>query len=130
MSEHPNIAVVRDSYEALAKGDLDRFRDDLLADDVTFHIPGRGALAGDYRGKAAVADYLSRFVELGGVLRFEPDAFLSDDSQVAALLRIRGEREGRILDERGVHVFRVTDGKISERWSFPQDTYVVDEFFA
>ncbi|GIH94552.1 nuclear transport factor 2 family protein [Planobispora siamensis] len=130
MSEHPDVTVVRESYEALAKGDLDRFRDDLLADDVTFHIPGRGALAGDYRGKEEVAGYLAKFIELGGVLRFEPDAFLSDDGQVAALLHIRGEREGRVLDERGVHVFRVTGGKISERWSFPQDAYAVDEFFA
>jgi hypothetical protein len=29
-----------------------------------------------------------------------------------------------------VHLFRIADGKISERWSYPQDPYATDEFFA
>ncbi|MFF5208150.1 nuclear transport factor 2 family protein [Streptosporangium sp. NPDC000396] len=131
MSEHPNVALARDSYDALAKGDLDYIRDHLLTDDVIFHIPGRGSLAGDYQGKEQVINYLSRFTEAAGKsMRFEPDSFLASEEQVAALLRIRGERGDRVLDERGVHVFRITDGKISERWSYPHDSQIIDEFFA
>lgn len=131
MSENPAIAVVRDSYDALAKGDLNRYRDDLLSDDVVFHVPGRGALAGEHTGKAQVLDYLGKLNDrVGDALRLEPDSFIAEGGRVAALVRIRGERNGRVLDDRGVHVFAVTDGRISERWSFPHDTYVVDEFFA
>ncbi|MEU6740181.1 nuclear transport factor 2 family protein [Streptosporangium sandarakinum] len=131
MSEHPNAGVVRSAYDALAKNDLDHVRDSLLADDVVFHVPGRGALAGDHRGKEEVIGYLRRLGEVTkGALRFEPEAFLADDDRVAAILRVVGERGGRVLDERGVHVFRVADGRITERWSFPQDSYAVDEFLA
>lgn len=130
MSENPDINVVRDSYGALAEGDLAR-AGSLLADDVVFHVPGRGELAGDHTGKDQVASYLAKLTEqVGDALRLEPEAFIADESRVVVLLRARGERGGRVLDEPGVHVFRVTDGKISERWSFPQDTYAIDEFFA
>jgi uncharacterized protein len=131
VSEHPNVNPARESYDAIAKGDLDYMRDQLLADDVVFHVPGRGSLAGDHSGKEAVLSYLAKLAQsTGSTLRYDPDAFIADDEQVAVLLRIRGTRDGRILDERGVHVFRVADGKITERWSFPYDSYVIDDFFS
>ncbi|MFI6319066.1 nuclear transport factor 2 family protein [Nonomuraea sp. NPDC050556] len=131
MSEHPHIAVAGACYDALAKGDLDHLRDQVFADDVVFHVPGRGALAGEYRGKDAVLGYLGRLAGVtGGTLRYEPEAFMVGDGYVAALLRIRGERDGRALDDRGAQVFRIVDGRISERWSYPQDPYTADTFFA
>ncbi|MDH2429389.1 nuclear transport factor 2 family protein [Sphaerisporangium sp. TRM90804] len=130
MSEHPNATVARDSYEALAKGDLNRISE-LLTDDVVFHVPGRGPLAGDYRGKDEVLRYLGKMTEVtDSKLRFEPDSYLAGEDHAAVLLHIKGERDGREIDDQGVHVFRISSGKISERWSYPQDSYVVDEFFA
>ncbi|MET8161494.1 nuclear transport factor 2 family protein [Sphaerisporangium sp. NPDC005289] len=131
MSEHPNVNPVREIYDAIAKGELDYIRDSLLADEVSFHVPGRGPLAGTYKGKEEVLGYLAKLANhTGNSLRYDPDTFLADDGHVAALLRIRGDRDGKELDERGVHAFHVTDGKITERWSFPYDTHVIDEFFA
>ncbi len=131
MSEHPNVALARESYDALAKGDIDYIRDRLLAEDVVFHVPGRGPLVGDYRGKDEVVRYLTRYTELtGGSIRLEPQEFLSGENHVAALVHARGERGGRVLDDHGMHLFRITNGKISERWSYPQDLYSTDEFFA
>ncbi|GIH75112.1 nuclear transport factor 2 family protein [Planobispora longispora] len=131
MLDHPNNLLARESYDALAKGDVAHIRDNLLADDVVFHVPGGGPLAGEYRGKDEVAGYLTRLVELaGGALRMEPESFLVDEEHSAALLRIRGERDGRVLDERGVQVFRFRDDKIVERWSYPPDPRSGDEFFA
>ncbi|GGK91280.1 hypothetical protein Sme01_52280 [Sphaerisporangium melleum] len=131
MSEHPNVNPVREIYDAIAKSDLDHIRDSLLADDVSFHVPGRGPLAGDYNGKEEVLGYLGKLAQhTDNSLQYEPYTFLADDGHVAALLRIRGERDGKLLDERGVHVFHLAGGKITERWSFPYDTHVIDEFFA
>ncbi|GII65113.1 hypothetical protein Skr01_51980 [Sphaerisporangium krabiense] len=131
MSENPDISAARASYESITKGDLDYIRDNLLADDVVFHVPGHGALAGEYRGKADVIGYLSRLVDVtGNTMRYEPEAFLSGDGHIAVFLRIRGDRAGKELDERGVHVFRIAGGRIAERWSFPQDSYAVDQFFS
>ncbi len=131
MPENPNVTLARESYDALAKGDLDYVRDHLLADDVVFHVPGRGPLVGDYRGKDEVLGYLTQYGELtGGAIRLEPQEFLTSEDHVAALVHARGERDGRLLDDRGVHLFRISNGKISERWSYPQDLYTTDEFFA
>ncbi|MEV4455233.1 nuclear transport factor 2 family protein [Microbispora sp. NPDC049633] len=131
MSEHPNVIVVRESYDALAKGDLDYLRGTLLADDVVFHVPGRGALAGAYRGKDEVVNYLARLGELSeNTLGYEPESFLVGDDRVAAVVRVRGERGDRRLDDHGVQVFRVAEGKITERWSYPYDPYLFDEFSA
>jgi uncharacterized protein len=131
MSEHPNVTLARESYDALAKGDLDYIRDRLLADDVVFHVPGRGPLVGDYRGKDEVLRYLTQYSDrAGSAVRLEPQEFLSGEDHVAALVHARGERDGRTLDDRGVHLFRISNGKISERWSYPQDLYNTDEFFA
>lgn len=131
MSDHPSVAVARESYNALAKGDLDYIRETLLADDVVFHVPGRGALKGEYRGKDEVIAYLARLGEwTGNTIQFEPESFLVGEDAVAAVIRVRAERGDRRLDDRGVQVFRVADGKIAERWSYPYDPYVLDEFFA
>jgi uncharacterized protein len=40
MSEHPNVARLRDAYAAFAKGDF-AAPSDLFADDVLFHVTGR-----------------------------------------------------------------------------------------
>ncbi|MEU5861277.1 MULTISPECIES: nuclear transport factor 2 family protein [unclassified Nonomuraea] len=129
MDEHPHITVASNTYDAIAKGDLEDLRR-LLADDVIFHVPGRGPMARDYSGKEAVLGYLAELLQsTTGTLRLEPESYLVGGDQVAAVLRIRGEREGRSLNDRGMQLFRITDGKISERWSFPLDPYSVDEFF-
>lgn len=131
MSEHPNAVIARESYDAIAKGDFDHLGGDLLADDVVFHVPGRGPLAGDYHGKAEVLRYLGQLSAMTqSTLRFEPEAFLASDDRAAVILRAQGERGGQEMNDHGVHVFRIDNGKISERWSFPHDTYAVDAFFA
>ncbi|MFC6081105.1 nuclear transport factor 2 family protein [Sphaerisporangium aureirubrum] len=130
MSEHPNAVLARESYDALINGDFDHLRGTLLSDDVVFHVPGRGPLAGEYQGKEAVLSYLGQLSEITkDTMSYEPQAFLADDEHAAVMLRAHGERGGHAIDDRGVHVFRITDGKISERWSYPQDSYAVDEFF-
>ncbi|UBU18076.1 nuclear transport factor 2 family protein [Nonomuraea gerenzanensis] len=130
MTEHSHITVASGFYDALAKGDLDVLRD-LLTDDVVFHVPGRGPMARDYRGKEEVLGYLSRLAEAAsGGLRLEPEDFLAGGDRVAAVLSIRGERDGRTLNDHGLQLFRLSGGRISERTSYPYDPYSVDEFFA
>jgi uncharacterized protein len=130
MTEHPHITVASGFYDSLAKGDMDVLRD-LLTDDVVFHVPGRGPMARDYRGKDEVLGYLARLAQATtGTLRLEPQDYLVGADRVAVLLTIHGERDGRSLDDHGLQLFRITDGKISERSSYPHDPYSVDEFFA
>ncbi|SDK34285.1 nuclear transport factor 2 family protein [Nonomuraea jiangxiensis] len=130
MTENPQITVASGFYDALAKGDMDVLRN-LLTEDVVFHVPGRGPMARDYRGKEEVLGYLSQLAQATtSTLRLEPQDYLVGSDRVAAILSIHGERDGRTLDDHGLQLFVLSDGKISERSSFPYDPYSVDEFFA
>ena len=129
MNEEAAITTVRDVYASFARGDLEYVREALLADEVVFHVPGRGTLAGDYHGKDEVINYLAKVAEAGTV-RMEPTAFLVGDGHIAAVIDVEGERDDRRLYERGMQLFRLTDGKIGERWSYPPESYAADEYFA
>jgi ketosteroid isomerase-like protein len=47
---HPNEELVRRGYQAFATGDVATLNE-LFADDIVWHAPGRNQLAGTYRGK-------------------------------------------------------------------------------
>ncbi|HEX4814190.1 MAG TPA: nuclear transport factor 2 family protein [Nonomuraea sp.] len=131
MAEHPHITVAGGFYDALAKGDMDHLREELLADDVVFHVPGRGPMARDYVGKDQVLGYLARVGQAtAGTLRMEPQAFLVGDDLVAVVVRNHAERDGRAFDDHGMQLFKIANGRISERSSYPADAYAVDEFFS
>ena len=51
---HPNERLLRDEYRARADRD-DRSLADVFADDIVWHVPGKNAIAGEYRGKAEQA---------------------------------------------------------------------------
>jgi ketosteroid isomerase-like protein len=53
--EHPNVTVVREGFAAFERGDMARM-DQLLADDVMWHIGGNSKWAGTYQGKQQVLE--------------------------------------------------------------------------
>ena len=59
MAEHPNAEPIRKSFDAFARGDMETMRS-LVAEDTVRHIPGRGPLAGDHRGRDAVFEMFGR----------------------------------------------------------------------
>lgn len=50
---HPNEQVIRTMSDAYSRGDDGTLRR-VLADDVVYHLPDRGPMTGDYRGRDAV----------------------------------------------------------------------------
>jgi uncharacterized protein len=65
MTEHPNVARIRDGYAAFGKGDFAAL-DQLFADDLLWHERGRNQLAGEYRGREAVYGFFARLMEITG----------------------------------------------------------------
>ena len=59
---HPNGELIREGYEAFAKGDMDTISR-LFDDDIQWHAAGVGPLSGDYSGKAAVFGFFGDFIE-------------------------------------------------------------------
>ncbi|NDU73299.1 nuclear transport factor 2 family protein [Actinomadura sp. DSM 109109] len=128
--EHPNATLLRDGYTAFARGDMDLIRA-LLADDVVHRVPGRGPVCGEYRTPEEVLGFYVRLFELsGGTFRAEPYSIMADDGHGAALVRIRAERPGRVLDGRGVDLFRIRDGRITEIRTLAEDQHAADAFWS
>jgi uncharacterized protein len=130
MEEHPNVARMRTGYEAFAKGDLDSLRG-LFAEDLVWHVTGNNILSGDYKGHDEVFGFFGRLVqETGGNFSNDVHHILADDEHASVRVTAHAERNGKTLDEPVVHVFDLRDGKVTEFWTFGQDTQKFDDFWS
>jgi ketosteroid isomerase-like protein len=127
---HPNEVLLQQGFDAFSKGDMETFAP-LLADDVVFHFPGRGSLAGDHLGKDQVLANLAKQAELsGGTFRVELHDILANDEHGVALAVVRAERGDKTWEDNAVLVFHFKGGKFAEVWLHPGDQYAGDEFFS
>ena len=101
MAEHPNEKRMRRLYELGSSGSTD-WAADALADDIVWHVPGRGANAGAHRGKEEVLAFFRRVIP--GLESFKIEV-----------------HEVCHFDD---------EGKVSAFWALIDDTSAFDEFFA
>lgn len=124
---HPNEEVARGATEALSKRDMDRFFG-YQADDVVVHFPGRGAMAGDYRGKDGLAKLFQQQMEmLDAPPEIETHDVLASDDHAVVLNTVRASRGGQILEQRQVVVMHIKDGKVTETWLQFSEQQAMDE---
>jgi uncharacterized protein len=127
MSEHSNVARIKDGYAAFAKGDLAALND-LFADDVLWHVDGRNQLVGEYRGRDAVYGFFGRLMEVTeGTFHLDVHAVLADDAHGVALVVTTASRPGRSVTTQNAHVFHLRDGRVTEFWDASTDQYSTDE---
>lgn len=127
MSEHPNVARIRDGYAAFAAGDLATLND-LFAEDVLWHVDGRNQLVGEYRGRDAVYGLLGKIMELTeGTFHLEVHTVLADDAHGVALVVTTGSRDGQTVTTNNAHVFHMRNGMVVEFWDASTDQYATDE---
>ena len=103
----------------------------LLTDDIVFEIPGKSIQSGVFRGKSAVGRYFSivgRFT--AGTHTVEPFDIFAKDDRVVALLRGRGDHEGKVFDMTVIHVLEVTDGKVTKVSIIPTDQHGFEAFWS
>ena len=92
MAEHPNVATVRNAYEAFGKGDLDGALAD-LADDCVFHFGGDGPNSGDHKGREAITAALIKNFELtAGTQALDIKSIYADDDHAAVVLHETASR--------------------------------------
>ena len=126
---HPNAELLREAYDAFGRGDIPTVVG-LFAEEITWHVPGRSPLSGDYRGHEEVVGFFSRAMELsGGTLRVEADEIIGDGERVVALTTVSAERNGRSWSSPEVHVWRVRDGRVVEFTEYQGDQQTEDEFW-
>jgi uncharacterized protein len=125
----PNAEILRSAYDAFGRGDIPTVLG-LFAEEIAWHVPGRGPLSGDYRGHEQVVGFFSRAMELsGGTLRVEADEILGDGERVVALTTVSAERNGQSWSSPEVHVWRVRDGRAVEFTEYQGDQQTEDEFW-
>lgn len=66
-----NGAPIRNAYDAFSRGDIPGAMA-AFAEDILWHVPGRGPLSRDYRGHAEVLGFFGRF--MGAFRRHVPAA--------------------------------------------------------
>jgi ketosteroid isomerase-like protein len=129
MSEHPNVIRIREAYEAFAKGDIPAL-DEVFAEDIRWHEPGRNQLSGDFEGRARVYDLFGRLMTLTeGSFRIELRALLADDDHAIAFADISAHVGDRSFSVTNTHVLRFSGEKVAEFWETSGDQYAQDAVF-
>lgn len=125
-----NAEAVRRGYDAFARGDIPAALE-VLHPEITWHVPGRSPLSGDYHGHPGVLEFFGRCQELSaGTLRVKPDEILADGDRVVVLSTVSAERHGQFWSSPEVHVLRVADGRITAFREFQGDQETEDLFWA
>ena len=103
-----------------------------LIDDATvWRVPGTSLMAGEYRGREQIFDFLRQTGRLtGGTYRADLRWVVGGDEVVAALYRATGLREGRELDIDQLLVFRYREGVWAEVLAVPVDVEAFEAFWS
>jgi ketosteroid isomerase-like protein len=130
VAERANEAVVREIFDAFARKEGFALRGH-FADDAVWDVPGRGIMAGTYRGRDAIFRFLTRLPkETDGTYRSELVDVLASDTRAAALYRAHGTRRGRTLALDQVLLFTLEDGRVTRVLALPSDLDAFEEFWA
>jgi ketosteroid isomerase-like protein len=132
---HPNEKLIRDFYEAQGRfyaGHADSEAvEALLSDEIVWHVPGRSAISGEYRGREEVLEYFARRRDFAhDSFRVEIRHVLADEEYVMQLAGGRAEIRGERREWETVGVYRIRDGRIAECWLLPFDQYAFDEIWS
>lgn len=126
---HPNEALLRREYEARAARD-DRALAEVFAKNVVWHVPGRSAIGGEYRGITQVMEYLRRRQELaGGTFHITVHDILANDEHGLVVATGTATRGGKTFEWRAHGLYRFSDGRIAECWVLPEDPYEFDRIW-
>jgi ketosteroid isomerase-like protein len=104
----------------------------LLDPDVEWHVPGRNAIAGDYRGVDAVMAYFARRRDHAArTFRMHPgDVLVGEGDHVAVLTdgtAVLGGREERWAT---VGLYRFAGERVAGCWLLPLDAEAFDRIWA
>lgn len=125
-----NATVIRRGYELFNSGNMEELAT-IFADDVVWHVGGRGQLAGEKRGKDAAFAYFRHLGEgSDGTFHAELHDLVASDEHVVGLHTSTGQRNGRSLSQHEALAFHLHGGQVVEVWEHYEDSQAWDEFWA
>ena len=130
MSANENKEIIRTMFSELGKGNAAAFLD-AMSDNVKFYLIGSTKFSGTFNGKQ---EFTTKVLAplgaaLEGGLVITPDNLIADGEYVA--MQSRGKstaKNGKSYNNTYCHVFRITNGKISEVTEY-LDTELVNSVF-
>lgn len=125
-----DVATVRRFYAAFASRDFETMQA-CFTPDAVWHLPGRGAIAGDHQGWDAIRDdFLTRVGPLsGGTLRAELIDVAAGSDYVVAVQHPTADHDGRHLDVTACQLIRMRGGRIADVRGHYSDQYAFDAFW-
>lgn len=130
MSDHPNVEIARRGYAAFGTGDMATLAE-LIAEDAVWHLGGRNSLTGDYEGREAIFGLFARLAqESEGTMRIDLHDVVANDDHVVVLTSVSAGGSRGSLASNTCDTSHMRDGQITEFWSFAEDPYGWDEYWA
>lgn len=124
---HPHEDMLRKAYATFAQGDLDGYLR-YCTDDITFHVPGRSQVAGDYTRAQFTTSLINKVMTLTqGTFRETVLDVVANETRGVVLAAHEFERDGTVYRYETVHVYRIREGKLAEFVEYPTDQYLFDE---
>jgi hypothetical protein len=125
-----NAALITNAYDAFGRGDIQRVFA-AFAEDIFWHVPGRGPLSRDYRGHAEVQRFFEHFMGLSdGTFHLQIDDVLAKGDRVVVLCTESAQRAGRSWSSPQVHAWTVKDGRAIAFRQYQGDQQTEDEFWS
>ncbi|MCJ9668927.1 MULTISPECIES: nuclear transport factor 2 family protein [unclassified Neorhizobium] len=104
---------------------------ELLSPQVIWHQPGNNQFSGTKNGIAEFGAMMGAMMaKSGGSFAItHAHRYLANGDLVAIEIEFAGQREGAKVDQSGIDLLRVQDGKIVEVWLFSSDPEEEDQFW-
>lgn len=127
---HPNERLLRNEYRARADRD-DRLLAEVFADDIAWHVPGKNLIAGEYRGRDQVMEYVRRRRALvDDTFEVAVEDVLANDEHGSVIASGSAVRDGKRLEWRAHGLYRFENGRIAECWLLPEDQHAFDAIWS
>lgn len=124
---HANGDTLRRLYEAFGSGDVPTVLG-LLPDDVRYSVSGHCQVSGVYEGKSEALGFFGKLMQLsGGTFRIQVLDILANDEHGVVLTHETAQDDGRVLDNRAVHVWNMPAGACREFRGYNEESW--DQFW-
>lgn len=125
-----NIEIARNYIKAVQSGDQAALGA-LISPQVVWHQPGDNQFSGVKHG---IAEFGAMFGAMMGISNgsfaiTHAHRYLSNGDLVAIEIEFSAKREGATLNQPGIDLLRIVDGKIVEVWLFSSDPEQEDLFW-
>jgi ketosteroid isomerase-like protein len=120
---HPHEGMLKTLYDAFTKGNMETVMA-LFTDDIEFHVFGRSRVAGSYRAKDQILHFFAKLANTyGDTFRLQIRDILANDRHGVVLTFERAHRDGKVLENRAVHVYDIRDGKCAQCRAYNEHTW-------